>query len=78
MPGYLGLCYSAFTCPIAIPARHFPLFGTLMGDGLCRLLYSLLVAMPMCLQMFPPELTSVSGICKLIKPAQKCLTVAQR
>lgn len=55
LPGCLGLCYSALTHPVAIPARHFPLFGTLMGNGHSSLLDSLLVAMPMCLQTSPPE-----------------------
>lgn len=78
LAGVSQLRYSAFTHPIALLARCFPVFRALMSSGYSSLLYSLFAAVPMCLQMFPPELTSVSGICKWIKLTQKCLAVAQR
>lgn len=64
LAGVSELRYSAFTHPIALLAQCSPVFRALMSNGYSSLLYSLFAAMPMCLQMFTLELTSVSGICK--------------
>jgi len=55
VPGCRGLRYGAFTRPVAVPARRIPLSGTLMCSGRSSLLCSLLAAVPVCLQTFPPS-----------------------